>query len=517
MAQNRLSWKEASVFTLFGVGPSWMAVNALYQQVPYFELSQPEGYCIAAYITFAISAGAIFPFLVLLYNKLNDGKTLPHSITLPFILGMSLCVLLLISILWHVEISGHSIMLFLCACLAGGQGGLFSVLVMPFLSNYDADCITSARTGSSLGSIACGLLALAQQPGADNSAFTPTVYFLIWASVASISVFSYREIISNGIGLIKTTTKESIHDDINVIEQGTRHHTTTVLTDNPMLTSTTTTTLGEDNTPNNNIEMKILNIATKSNTDTKDCATHTTNGSDIDAAEIRTTNVVLFRKEPLAYLEKKFVELQYSIIVNICPCLDLKAVTWLYTCLPYASALAFVDFHSFGIVPSFFPIALKNASAAYITTSLDTKDIQRSFLSYTYSFSSIFGFLSTFSTYWLKIPLRYALLVYSTMTIFIIIMSSSSFEPSSSMAIKTKILAPLLCIAQVCHASCTTYILAIVWRSISDAKKMSSSIDREKSAAFIGYCDQIFALIGAGTGLLILTVFHSDGKDSKIC
>ena len=64
-----ITWRETALFSLFGLGPSWLVVACMYQQVPAFERSLPEEYCIAAYLAVVISFSVLFIVANLIYMR----------------------------------------------------------------------------------------------------------------------------------------------------------------------------------------------------------------------------------------------------------------------------------------------------------------------------------------------------------------------------------------------------------------------------------------------------------------
>ena len=62
------------IFGMFGLAPSWMIVNAMMQQVPYFERTQPEGVCITAFLTLGISCGVLWVIFNGAFMSLCNGE-----------------------------------------------------------------------------------------------------------------------------------------------------------------------------------------------------------------------------------------------------------------------------------------------------------------------------------------------------------------------------------------------------------------------------------------------------------
>ena len=195
-----LSCLETALFAALGLGPSWVLVGCIYQEVPAFEIYLPEEFCIAAYLSLAISFSVLFIFANLLYIRYFGPA--PHRIAVPFTIGLEIFSIFFCATVWNVTFDNMSYMLYLCAFLGGGVGGLQMVLVMPWMSRFKPACITAFRVGTDIGTLSAALLALVQQPGSgDKAMFGPSVFFVIFGVVMVLPVSAYVTILNGGYGL----------------------------------------------------------------------------------------------------------------------------------------------------------------------------------------------------------------------------------------------------------------------------------------------------------------------------
>lgn len=468
-----ITWKDAIIFAVFGMGPSWIAVDLDFIQVPYFERVLPEEYCIAAYITLTVSMGAIFPLLVFLHNHFT-ATTLPHKYTVPFTCCMSICTVSLMSALWNVQIAGRSWALYFLSVLAGGVGGLLSVLVMPFLSGYHADTVTSVRCGTQILSIISAIIVYIQQPGSPSALFGPSTFFAIFAVILIVPLFAYRHIINSGICKKpeKAQSQSPEVTDKQVFET----------MENPL---------------------NSFSSAADSNTHTQDSTSVTVATLSVVSSTESVSNTSIFQRidAGMLALEVRMGKCLHSAVVATFPC--SKGVPWLEMALPYIFALAVIDFNSFGVNSSLAPIALKNASNAYVTASRPLKDAQNMLLQYVYIAKPLVQLAATIATYWPVMKIRYAMLLYSLCCIFIYIFSVPTFDAQVGTPIENKVWAPLICTATVLTFGLGVYSLTLVWRSISNSDNIPNPKHREACAATIGYVDQVSALAGAGLALAL--------------
>ena len=142
------------VFMVFGLGPSWMTVSAVFQEMPYFEKTQPETVCLASFLSLAVSCGVAFVVFNYLFMRLyNKNKPLSHGKAVPLVLFLNVFSMFFVGITWRYTMAGASVPLFFGAWLGGGVGGLTQVMVMPFIALYKSDCLSAFRIGMDGGNL----------------------------------------------------------------------------------------------------------------------------------------------------------------------------------------------------------------------------------------------------------------------------------------------------------------------------------------------------------------------------
>jgi hypothetical protein len=186
------------LFAIFGAGTNWLLPTILFQQIPWFENRVPEGLCIATYLNTSNSFALIGTLTYCYVNKYH--REIPHSITLPFILWLSVFGTLFAAFTYNYTVGGYSIFLFISTFMGATVGSLSAVVMNPFMTQFENIYITAARSGGSGSFLLCALLGIIQSPG-SNTRFSPQVFLLIFAAFFLLPVLAYRTIIREKIGL----------------------------------------------------------------------------------------------------------------------------------------------------------------------------------------------------------------------------------------------------------------------------------------------------------------------------
>ena len=181
----RVDLKTKLVFMVFGLAPSWMAVNAIMQQVPYFERTQPEGVCLTAFLTLGISCGVLWVIFNSIFMTFNDDKPLSHRYAVPLVAMLNIFTMFFMAETWHITVGKASIFLYLSSWLGGGVGGLTQVMVMPFITLYKSDCLSAFRMGMDFGNIVCAMVAVVHGLGHPcSSSYLAYFFCLEWAHIS---------------------------------------------------------------------------------------------------------------------------------------------------------------------------------------------------------------------------------------------------------------------------------------------------------------------------------------------
>ena len=129
-----------------GSGANWVYPSALAQEIPFFELHQPEALCIATYM----NAATNFGFLSMLtYSILCEyGYFISYSYSVPFLLVISSFGCFFTALLYPVTVYNISLFLYIGCAIGGTAGALSSVIFNPYMSSYNSSMISAARAVS---------------------------------------------------------------------------------------------------------------------------------------------------------------------------------------------------------------------------------------------------------------------------------------------------------------------------------------------------------------------------------
>eukprot|EP00468_Gymnochlora_sp_CCMP2014_P012235 CAMPEP_0167750490 /NCGR_PEP_ID=MMETSP0110_2-20121227/6023_1 /TAXON_ID=629695 /ORGANISM="Gymnochlora sp., Strain CCMP2014" /LENGTH=615 /DNA_ID=CAMNT_0007635823 /DNA_START=54 /DNA_END=1898 /DNA_ORIENTATION=- len=186
--RRRIKWKASLVFILFGMGPGWIVDNALYQQVPWFQQTQPEGLRLASHMAIAgiVAVGTLIPIYYVAaafleeripYIKLVAGLTSLEAL-LPFIAGIT----------WKSSVGNVSLSILAVEYFASAIGAMQTVIVVPWLlREYNPRVVSLVMIGNHIGSVFTSFLAFGQSPG-EKQRFNPTIFFMIVFFVVVLAI-----------------------------------------------------------------------------------------------------------------------------------------------------------------------------------------------------------------------------------------------------------------------------------------------------------------------------------------
>jgi hypothetical protein len=97
-------------------------------------------------------------------------------------------------------VNGVSVLLYISCAIGGSVGSLSSVIFNPFMTIYESNMITAARSGGSALILLAALIAIGQGPGTVNR-FSVSVYLTIFGVLLIFPILSYLYIQKTGIGL----------------------------------------------------------------------------------------------------------------------------------------------------------------------------------------------------------------------------------------------------------------------------------------------------------------------------
>lgn len=475
------------IFGVFGVGPGWTVVNALFQQVPYFEKTQPEGVCVNAFINLAIASGILFlgfNYVYMVY--FNGGNAMLHRVAVPMVMALSIFTMFFLAIFWSYSIEGVSIPTWLGAWFGGGVGGLTTVMLMPFLSLYKSDCLTAFRLGMDGGNLLAAGVAALQRPGSPNSLFNPTVYFIAFGTLIFASVIAYLYIIKTGIGLIKS---EEVVDATS-----------------PAVEMTDVTGKGEkegkeesrDDIPNpilGDAEEGKVDAVPESSSDSSGQVPTPTDDTTGKAKDTSSSLAVLLKSWDRALFESEKVALD-AVFNGICTCFPAAMASrgWFRITLPYSMNIFLIALTAFGLTPSLLPLALYTATGNLVD--------QENLLQLAVQTSAPGIMVGSFATFYVDIPLRYPVFLYLVMILTIYCYSGLEVQVREAYTEQERSSLGTSLVAVYCFAQYASgYILIMAWRK---AAIEPPEENREESARWCGYADQVASLVGTLVALPII-------------
>jgi len=166
MEQREKSLKTGLVnlggFMLFcGVGlSSWLLVNAIFIEVPYFIDTLPEGEAIASILSLLIQLCNIFPVIyVVLYSYCH----IPHRVSIFALSACAIATSIFLATTWDIIIVDHSLCLFLFTYVSGVIGCMSVVIYYPFASRFSPFLTSAVSLGMGFTGLIASLLGILQQ------------------------------------------------------------------------------------------------------------------------------------------------------------------------------------------------------------------------------------------------------------------------------------------------------------------------------------------------------------------
>ena len=184
-----------------------------------------------------------------------------------------------------------------------------------------------------------------------------------------------------------------------------------------------------------------------------------------------------------------------AFFAQLCSCLPemMKDREWFRITLPYMLSIFYTDANNFGLLPSLLPLALANA-----TTSMER---QMNLLQVNFQVGAFALVCADTLTFYIDIPLRYPLLAYLTLSLFIYSCASNKDALSGYHDHELDRIAIVICCAYILNCSMSGYILIMAWRKASAEVPAQN---RESSSRMCGYADQVSSFVGSVIALPIV-------------
>lgn len=438
------------IFMIMGSGANWVLATALAQEIPYFELYQPERLCVATYMTlannFGIVALSIYIYINTYYYKI------PYKYSVQFMLSLSPFGCILTAFTYNIVYNGTSFWLYVCCAIGGTIGALASVVMNPFLMSYENNFISATRAGGSGAILLTAIFSVIQNPG-GNTRFGVTLYMIIFFAILSFPLFAFYYILKKQIGLRKVD--KAVNDDILL------DHKSVELTSFQSNESEVNSTYDSNDTA---VQMESLR------------------GNTVDS----TTNVRDEELNPLHENKHYLDSMMDKIYLRIIPKKFQENFPWLLKAFPYMVCVAWVDFNNFGVLAGTFPFALSYA----------TGSVGANYLAVGYQTGAVALICGDLSTTLFHIPFRYSISIFTGCCCFIYLcaVETPGFQSASS--------GPFMIILYFISQFLEAHILTVCYRTCASKFPLQY---REDASRNVGIWDQVGTTLGAVTTAIVIS------------
>jgi len=454
------------LFMIMGSGANWVLPTALAQEIPYFEVHQPEGLCIATYMNATVNIGLIAMF-VYVYIYKNISK-IPYNFSVPILLVVSSVGCILTAYTYSITVGKASLLLYLSCAIGGIVGALASVIMSPFLMSYENNFISAARSGGSAMILLTALIALAQSPGDSTPRFSVSVYMIVFAVLLSFPIFAYFIIVKYNIGLRPSENTPVADIELSMslsytANEGKKNDKSKAIDDLLVVLN---------NPLNDNFNNEYKN-------DDKE-ESKLANSDSLDFDNVNSLNIL--------YPDSKnfFDKLIDAFVETVIPDSIKKKYPWLPRTMPYMFSVAWVDFNNWGVLTAALPFAVADASTGAGAGNL----------AIAFEIGALCLVLGDASTTLWKVPFRYSMFFFtvSCLVIYIAAFGVSGFQSSAG----APFLIILYCVTQYFEA----HTLTSSYRAC--AIRFPKEF-REDASRAVGISDQIATTLGAVVSTIIIS------------
>lgn len=471
------------LFMVMGSGANWVYATALAQEIPYFENHAPEQLCVATYMNATTNFGLIMMGLYLYYH--NYVKPIPYSISVPFMLWLSVFGCFFSSAVYGINAGGVSYMLYICCAIGGTVGALASVVMNPFMTQYENMFISAARSGGSSFILLCALLSFAQDPGANNQRFSVTVYLCIFGVLMTFTVMSYYYITINDIG----KRSKQANDHLQTVELSEIPLDISSIIHNKSSSSQSHSKhdIEDNHNPLQSNNDSLVSDSRQVNTPS-DVTSSSTTPTEIDKDELNPDSLGNHELENIILATKKnFLQPYLTAFTHYIISDKLhKQYPWLRETVPYMMTVGWTNFNTWGIVTAVIPFAMANISEGSGSVNL----------SIAYQIAAFLLALGDFSTTFFQLPIFPSLVIFTAFcaTIYAAAITGVGFQNAAAPVI--------VIIVYSIERFLEAHVVTSSYRAIATRFPI---VHRQSASRAVGISDQVSTTLGA----LVSTLFVS--------
>jgi len=201
--RTKESLLTAALFLLSGCPNSFSIQDTLWLELPWFEISQPEGFTLVSWL-FMMQAVSAVIFLGWFYIE-------THVITCSKIVVLycasfaTVLMSIVLSFAWHFTLNGLSLFLFVGSFVGQMVGWVNYIFVIPWIANnFIPRMISPFSSGNPLMILFLVVVELIQEPGGSRN-FSPGGYYrlaaIVYAATCCVCVYTFN----SGIGRLTPT------------------------------------------------------------------------------------------------------------------------------------------------------------------------------------------------------------------------------------------------------------------------------------------------------------------------
>jgi hypothetical protein len=407
-----------------------------------------------------------------IYVYLNNRVSIPYKYSVPALLCISTFGCFLTAATYRVTAGNVSFMLFICCALGGIVGALAAVIMSPFLMAYENDMISAARTGGSAMILLTALLSAAQAPGSDNR-FSVSVYMAIFGILLVFPILAYYYIVRKNIRLrpqAKPEIEMSMHDSTMVKDA-------LAGIDNPMIAAE----MQRASQSADRASIRTVDITTDEESKTNNNQGNSqADGLDYDY------NSSLDPEYTHVPSKTGYEKLLNDLLIAIVPKFLQKKFPWLIQAMPYMLAVAWTDFHTWGMLTAALPFAIAMTSPGDGSGNL----------AIAYEVGSFCLVSGDLTTTLFQIPFCYTTTLFSigALIIYLAALNTNGFQTSAA--------APFVIICYCVTQYLEAHMLTSAYRAC--ASKFPHRY-REDASRAVGIADQIGTCIGAVLSTVLIS------------
>lgn len=469
MKSSRSDKKIFILFMIMGYGAYWVLPACLNQQIPEFQLTQPEGLCISTYMSASLTLGVVVMTCYLLLMKY--GYAPKYEISVPILIVIAFFATMFAAFTWSYTIHGVSIFLYAAFAIGGSIGSMSTVIFNPFLARFDNQYITGARTGAGFLYLLSSLLAVAQGPGTAMR-FSVTTYLAIFGSLLFFPIFGYLYITKHKLGL------RNQEDEI-VASSGKR-----------------------SSSPNLPVEVLLekfeivtahdiygVDSNTKAGSVNKDASSEPNMETGNQKAEMTATEEEA-AKQVRDYKSDSTLDDAFNrFLVRTIPMSIQHRWPWLPRVIPYSLVAMMVNLNTWGVLPSLIPFSFKIVSEGF------TNDNGSGSLAIAFQIGAVMCLFGELGTIVFKTSLGLASLAFLSCAgvCYAAIFNSSFYHTSFSASIL------IVCYSIVRFLE--SNLLTTCYRQVASFP----SCYRESAIRYVGVCDQLCTTAAVVTMTIIVS------------